>query len=195
LPANTIDAYKTDNSVICRVLFDEYQRSIKVFSNNCSELLKVFPYLGSEPYVSHYMLFYDAIQFKKDGSMVAMPMHVFDKIHFLNIEDEDKSFTVTTSRRTPSDLSIIEAAEKECSTEDFICFRRAYSTDTRIYVSSYRSGQSDYSLLPSIQVFDWDGNYEKEITFDEPLHSFVISSDEQYLFGFTDEEVIYRYKL
>lgn len=199
LPQYTFNAYDLGDTLLANVYFDEDLISFKYFNRkNVGTPERVIQLFGAEDYLIDMQPLFNSMQrLKPDGSQLAMAMAFFDKINILDIHSANH-FSITTNPDIESDGIVIDKYIKITATDGFGKWRAYLDvdiSDERIY-ALHLCADIDGSIPPSIQVFNWEGEYLTEYQIGEPISRIVYNDSDNTIYGYCfAEECIYVYKL
>lgn len=126
---------------------------------------------------------------KPDGTRLAMCLFNLDRINVLDLRGKG-SFSIVTDKawKGKDDRAEVLRQIEEHDRRNY--YRKAQATDRHIYARYiYPEGHVE------IRVFDWNGKMSARYVFEEPLASFCVTEDDSILYGLTEEEEIWQYKL
>jgi hypothetical protein len=196
MPQNTQDAYSFGESIAGLVLFDEYDYSLQVFNAKTMERERLFLPFGLDVDPGNIT---SACIMKEDGTKCLWAMLWMDKFNILDLEDEGKSASFTTSKKTVSDsklFPIITEMPLE-AVKEYYYTARATDNDIFMLYRGFSDVESSQKQLPQeIQNFDWDGHFKNRYVVNEMFGSFVVSEDGSTLYAYaSDESKVYVYSL
>lgn len=194
LPQNTMDAYSFGEAVAGVVLFDEYDYSLQVFNAKTMERGRMFLPFGIDVDPGNVS---STCVMKEDGTKCLWAMGWMDKFDILDLEDEGKSASYTTSKKTVSDRQLFATITKMPldSVRTYYCDAMAIDNDIFMLYISYE-GQGQKHWAREIQNFDWDGHFKNRYIVNEIFGSFVVSEDGSTLYASDpDEPKVYVYSL
>ena len=196
LPQNTMYAYSFGESLAGIVLFDEYDYSLQVFNARTMERERLFLPFGLEVDPGNVT---SVSVMKEDGTKCLWAMSWMDKFNILDLEDEAKSVSYTTSRKTVSDRQLFATITEMPidSVKDYYCSARAVGDNVyMLYKGSSIEERNQRNLPREIQNFDWDGHFKNRYIVNEKFGSFVVSEDGSTLYGYSsNESKVYVYSL
>ena len=196
VPKYTQDACSFGESIAGIVLFDEYDYSLQVFNAKTMERERLFLPFGLD--VDPGNVTSDFIM-KEDGTKCLWAMLWMDKFNILDLEDEGKSASFTTSKKTVSDsklFPIITEMPLE-AVKEYYYTARATDNDIFMLYRGFSDVESSQKQLPQeIQNFDWDGHFKNRYVVNEMFGSFVVSEDGSTLYAYaSDASKVYVYSL
>ena len=196
MPQNTQDAYSFGESIAGVVLFDEYDYSLQVFNARTMERERLFLPFGIDVDPGNVT---STCVMKDDGTKFLWAMSWMDKFNILDLEDESKSASYTTSRKTVSDRQLFATITEMplASVKEYYYTARATGNDIFMLYRGFSDEESGQKQLPQeIQKFDWDGHFKNRYVVNEMFGSFVVSEDGTTLYGYvSDESKVYVYSL
>lgn len=196
MPQNTQDAYSFGESIAGIVLFDEYDYSLQVFNAKTMERERLFLPFGLDVDPGNVT---SSCIMKEDGTKCLWAMSWMDKFSILDLEDEDKSASFSTSKKTVSDSKLFPVITEMPveSVKEYYYTARATDNDIFMLYRGFSDVESSQKQLPQeIQNFDWDGHFKNRYVVNEMFGSFVVSEDGSTLYAYaSDESKVYVYSL
>lgn len=173
-----------DDEYLCQTLFGENGFSY-IVSNRNNKVIAKYEIFGTGEHTEDYSFFSSADCLKPDGTKVAMCMRRLNKINVLGLNGNE-SYTIVTNKKEKKQNDLDEwKAEEDRNRQNY--YISSDCTDTYIYAL--------YSPGDEIQVFDWSGKHEWRYKINNKLKYICLSSDGQYLYGLSPDEIIYIYDL
>ena len=195
LPAYAVSSFLINDTILANICLDKSSFSLRYIRKNDGVTLKEVPLFGTHTHLYSSIPLFDSIQrISPDGNYLVFCMQHFDKLHIFNIRG-NTHYTVTTA---PSNLSDSKAIKKFRKTEEPYhppCYLDVSVTDRAIY-ALHLSESPSKGIVPTIQVFDWSGNYLCEYLVSEPLVSIIIDEKNDSIYGLsTPTNKLIRYNL
>lgn len=196
LPQYTRYTFSFAESLAGIVLFDEYDYSLQIFNAETMERERLFLPFGLDVDPGNVT---SSCIMKEDGTKCLWAMAWMDKFNILDLEDEDKSASFSTSRRTVSDRQLFATITQMPidSVKDYYGNVQAIGDDIfMLYRGFSVEERSQKQQTMEIQNIDWDGHFKNRYIVNEMFSNFVVSEDGTTLYGYvSDESKVYVYSL
>ncbi len=183
LPAYAVSSFLINDTILANICLDKSSFSLRYIRKNDGVTLKEVPLFGTHKHLYSSIPLFDSIQrISPNGNYLVFCMRHFDKLHIFNIRG-NTHYTVTTA---PSNLSDSKAIKKFRKTEEPYhppCYLDVSVTDRAIY-ALHLSESPSKGIVPTIQVFDWSGNYLCELIVREPIVGILTDEKGFTLYGF-----------
>lgn len=128
------------------------------------------------------------------GNRIIGAMQSVNQINFYSIDDHERCSIVIGKQRTEKD-KLIDAETGLPHTVTFCDLEMTDSYIYALYMNQDQDGAYEKVKPQELLVFDLDGNLDKVICLNEYIIDIAISRNEEYLYGRTPDDNIYRYKL
>ncbi len=184
----------TDDGILVKTAYDKDIFSFKLLDSLNFHTQRTYKVFGEGSYLMNfnYLGAYSALNVGAD--IMALAMNHLDKINFLDLSG-DHHFSTTVDKRCRKDNMSQIRSGSICKHVYYKCLTSTEEYLYALYVNEPYDVVYDRSYEPLLQVFDWDGNPVAQYHIHEPLISIAVSEDGGVLYGTSDDEVIYEYKL
>lgn len=183
------DAYRMNDSYIFRVMNDSDIMSYKVCSTSVDRIDANYSVFGSDQSFvdSHSTDLQHSFCLKPDGTKAVLAMTYYDVINILDLE-EGHHFSIAYDKH-----SYLSKARLIGYSSNGIVNRVAVACeDFFITMTNIGKGSTKQCIF---RKFSWDGELIDLFCTQEHLFSISVSPDGGTLFGITEQETVYSYKL
>lgn len=170
-----------------------------LFDSKSNEIIKTFK-LFKKPIINkndkqqypveQYLSSYDVI--KPDKTKIAMSMVLMSQINILDLKNG--TLKAVRLRNTP-DLSYLEKEHNKYT----IFHRGIAADDDYIYVpylnTPYDGGMGMAKQINNIHVYNWDGEFIKNIFLTKPFLSLAVDQCKKKLYTIDNEDEVYSYNI
>ena len=183
LPAYAVSSFLINDTILANICLDKKSFSLRYIRKTDGVTLKEVPLFGAHEHMYSSIPLFDSIQrISPDGNFLVFCMRYFDKLHVFNIRG-NHHFTITTATPTVSDRKAMKRPRKTEEAYHPPCYLDISVTDHAIY-ALHLSESPSKGALPTIQVFDWSGNYLCEFIVAEPIVGILTDEKGFTLYGF-----------
>lgn len=191
-------SFIVDDQVLSKVVMDEdgAYYSLKMFDSKTMAVNRTDYIFGKDEFVAYNdPLFVSCNRIKPDRTRLCMGMFFFDEIEIYDIEGLNH-ISCTTDKHSKSG-SIIKKMKDGGQFGECLYYKCVDVTNDYIYALHYgfEYEEIDSAPLVHLHVFSWDGVLEDMFAVAEPLTTIAVSEDGRTMYGWTDNEVLYKYIL